>query len=79
MMSKKKPTGQRWREARLAAGMTLAAASKLIGVGPVYLSQVETGVKDPVGSARAAQKRLNDFVGKAAVAYGVEPGELAGS
>lgn len=41
------PGWEKWREARVAAGLTLRQAAKLFGVGPRELSEIEQGRTQP--------------------------------
>jgi len=41
------PGWSKWRKARVAAGLTLRQAAKLLGVAPTTLSEIERGENQP--------------------------------
>lgn len=52
------PGWERWREARLAAGLTLRQAAKILEIAPTKLSQVEQGRECPSESLAAEMARF---------------------
>lgn len=55
--------GQRLAELRRDAGLTQAALAKMSGISTIYISQIETGVKDIGGIALRRAVRMADALG----------------
>jgi DNA-binding XRE family transcriptional regulator len=54
------PAWEHWRKARVAAGLTLRQAAKLLHVAPSDLSEIEQGHKQPSEALAGRMSRCYD-------------------